>query len=66
MYYKSDFISDLSMAEGKNLVSKFFNVIKHNGGVTGTFLKYCRGIEPKQGTLMGEDQFGNKYFENKK
>ncbi|XP_063721722.1 probable NADH dehydrogenase [ubiquinone] 1 alpha subcomplex subunit 12 [Symsagittifera roscoffensis] len=53
------------MAEGKNLVSKFFNVIKHNGGVTGTFLKYCRGIEPKQGTLMGEDQFGNKYFENK-
>ena len=54
------------MAEGKSLVQKFFNVIKFNGGAVNTFVKLCRGIEPRMGTFMGEDQYGNKYFENKK
>uniref|UniRef100_A0A0B6Z2C9 NADH dehydrogenase [ubiquinone] 1 alpha subcomplex subunit 12 n=1 Tax=Arion vulgaris TaxID=1028688 RepID=A0A0B6Z2C9_9EUPU len=46
------------------VVKNFINIIKHNGGLKGTFLKAFRTDDFKWGALIGEDKFGNKYFQN--
>ncbi|XP_022124938.1 probable NADH dehydrogenase [ubiquinone] 1 alpha subcomplex subunit 12 [Pieris rapae] len=45
-------------------VATFFNIIKQNGGIRGSLYKLYRQDELKDGTLVGKDKFGNKYFEN--
>ncbi|CAH1264450.1 NDUFA12 [Branchiostoma lanceolatum] len=49
-----------------NLVRNAFSVIRHNGGITGSIWTLLRAGDLREGTLVGVDQFGNKYFENKK
>ncbi|KAK2161256.1 hypothetical protein LSH36_119g00028 [Paralvinella palmiformis] len=44
----------------------FFKIIKENGGVVGSFLKLYRTEELKDGTLVGQDKYGHKYYENKR
>jgi len=39
-------------------------IIKHHGGLKGTFLELWRNDEIKHGELVGEDKHGNKYYEN--
>ncbi|CAH2083869.1 unnamed protein product [Euphydryas editha] len=45
-------------------ISNFFNIIRQNGGIRASMYKLYRQDELKDGTLVGEDQFGNKYYEN--
>ncbi|CAB3223118.1 unnamed protein product [Arctia plantaginis] len=49
---------------GLDKVASFFNIIRQNGGIRGSLYKLYRQDELKDGTLVGEDKFGNKYFEN--
>lgn len=39
-------------------------IVKHNGGIKGTYLALAREDEVKHGELVGEDEFGNKYYQN--
>ncbi|XP_071961084.1 NADH dehydrogenase [ubiquinone] 1 alpha subcomplex subunit 12-like [Antedon mediterranea] len=43
---------------------RFFEIIKFNGGAINSFVKLVRGEDLRIGTLVGEDQFGNKYYES--
>ncbi|XP_041348532.1 probable NADH dehydrogenase [ubiquinone] 1 alpha subcomplex subunit 12 [Gigantopelta aegis] len=45
--------------------SRFARVIKENGGLKASYLQFFRTDELKTGTLVGEDKYGNKYYENK-
>jgi NADH dehydrogenase (ubiquinone) 1 alpha subcomplex subunit 12 len=38
--------------------------VKQNGGVVATFKKVFRMDDFRSGTLVGEDKYGNKYYEN--
>ena len=42
------------------------NIIQQNGGVVSSLLKLYRTDDIKDGTLVGVDRNGNKYFENKR
>ncbi|XP_072026638.1 NADH dehydrogenase [ubiquinone] 1 alpha subcomplex subunit 12-like [Amphiura filiformis] len=48
----------------RDLISRFFETIRFNGGMRGTLWKILRGTDLKIGTLVGVDNQGNKYFEN--
>ncbi|CAG4949859.1 unnamed protein product [Parnassius apollo] len=56
------------MSLGKYLaldkLSNLFNIIKQNGGIRASLYKLYRQDELKDGVLVGEDKFGNKYYEN--
>ncbi|XP_041459419.1 NADH dehydrogenase [ubiquinone] 1 alpha subcomplex subunit 12-like [Lytechinus variegatus] len=43
---------------------RFFQTIKECGGIRGSFWKLLRGEDLKVGALVGEDKYGNKYYEN--
>ncbi|XP_059062610.1 probable NADH dehydrogenase [ubiquinone] 1 alpha subcomplex subunit 12 [Achroia grisella] len=45
-------------------VATFFNIIRQNGGIRASLYKLYRQDELKDGVLVGEDKYGNKYFEN--
>ncbi|KAK7101389.1 probable NADH dehydrogenase [ubiquinone] 1 alpha subcomplex subunit 12 [Littorina saxatilis] len=45
-------------------ISRLFRIIKENGGVLGSVRTVFRMEELKTGTLVGEDELGNKYFHN--
>ncbi|PNF37688.1 putative NADH dehydrogenase [ubiquinone] 1 alpha subcomplex subunit 12 [Cryptotermes secundus] len=45
-------------------LNTLFKIIKTNGGITGTLFKLFRQDDVKLGTLVGEDKYGNKYYEN--
>ncbi|XP_069687898.1 probable NADH dehydrogenase [ubiquinone] 1 alpha subcomplex subunit 12 [Periplaneta americana] len=45
-------------------LSNLFQIIKTNGGITGCLYKLFRQDDVKLGTLIGEDKYGNKYYEN--
>ncbi|XP_073972660.1 NADH dehydrogenase (ubiquinone) B17.2 subunit [Rhodnius prolixus] len=49
---------------GLDKISNFFKIIRTNGGITGSVYKLFRQDELKLGTLVGEDKYGNKYYEN--
>lgn len=40
-------------------------IIKQNGGWKQAYMTLYRTDDLKYGTLVGEDDFGNKYYENK-
>jgi len=46
-------------------ITHFRHAIRQHGGLWGSFLQLFRTDELKWGTLMGEDKYGNKYYENK-
>ncbi|KAL1132503.1 hypothetical protein AAG570_010458 [Ranatra chinensis] len=50
---------------GLDKLARFFAIIKQNGGITGSLFKLFRQDDLKVGTLVGEDKYGNKYYENK-
>jgi len=43
---------------------KIRDIIKFNGGIKGSLGVFYRTDELKMGELVGEDQFGNKYYRN--
>ncbi|CAG5119466.1 unnamed protein product [Candidula unifasciata] len=45
-------------------VSNLWKTYKHNNGLIGSYLKLFRTDDLKWGTLIGEDKFGNKYYQN--
>ncbi|XP_053621477.1 probable NADH dehydrogenase [ubiquinone] 1 alpha subcomplex subunit 12 [Plodia interpunctella] len=45
-------------------VTTFFNIIRQNGGIRASLYKLYRQDELKDGVLVGEDKYGNKYYEN--
>ncbi|KAG8235705.1 hypothetical protein J437_LFUL016323, partial [Ladona fulva] len=50
---------------GLDKLGRLFQIISHNGGIRASLYKLYRQDELKIGTLVGEDKFGNKYYENK-
>ncbi|CAH1783637.1 unnamed protein product [Owenia fusiformis] len=51
----------------KQLMEKtgnFFKIYKQHGGVIGNFLQIYRTDELKLGNEVGQDKYGNKYYEN--
>ncbi|CAK9800551.1 Probable NADH dehydrogenase [ubiquinone] 1 alpha subcomplex subunit 12 [Anthophora plagiata] len=49
---------------GLDKVCNFFSIIKANGGFLNSLRVLYRIDELKKGTLIGEDKYGNKYYEN--
>ncbi|XP_059146749.1 NADH dehydrogenase [ubiquinone] 1 alpha subcomplex subunit 12-like [Physella acuta] len=47
------------------VLSNIRKIISQNNGIIGSYLKLFRHDDLKWGTLVGEDKFGNKYYENK-
>ncbi|XP_011306971.1 probable NADH dehydrogenase [ubiquinone] 1 alpha subcomplex subunit 12 [Fopius arisanus] len=47
-----------------NIFGNFGKVIKQNGGPIGCLKTLYRMDDLKWGTLVGEDKYGNKYYEN--
>ena len=50
-----------------SIISKLQNlrtIINQNGGIVGSLLKYYRTDDIKDGTLVGVDRNGNKYYQN--
>uniref|UniRef100_A0A915K096 NADH dehydrogenase [ubiquinone] 1 alpha subcomplex subunit 12 n=1 Tax=Romanomermis culicivorax TaxID=13658 RepID=A0A915K096_ROMCU len=41
-----------------------YRIMKQHGGIWGSILQLYRTDKYKEGTLVGVDKFGNKYFEN--
>ncbi|KAB7505432.1 putative NADH dehydrogenase [ubiquinone] 1 alpha subcomplex subunit 12 [Armadillidium nasatum] len=50
---------------GLDKIGLFFRIIKQHGGIRASLYKLYRMDELMDGTLVGTDNFGNKYFENK-
>ncbi|XP_046743208.1 probable NADH dehydrogenase [ubiquinone] 1 alpha subcomplex subunit 12 [Diprion similis] len=49
---------------GVDKVVRFFQIVRDNGGIRGSLKALYRRDELKSGTLIGEDKYGNRYFEN--
>ncbi|XP_058450143.1 probable NADH dehydrogenase [ubiquinone] 1 alpha subcomplex subunit 12 [Malaya genurostris] len=49
---------------GLNKLGKLFGYIRENGGIFASLSKLYRMDEMKTGRLVGEDKYGNKYFED--
>ena len=49
---------------GLDKAIKLAEIIKHNGGILMSAKKLYYRDDLKIGTLVGEDEFGNKYYEN--
>jgi len=48
----------------RHVAGNLRKIINHHGGVKGTLTELFRNDEIKHGELVGEDKFGNKYYEN--
>ncbi|GBP29768.1 Probable NADH dehydrogenase 1 alpha subcomplex subunit 12 [Eumeta japonica] len=51
-------------AFGLDKITKLFQIIKVNGGIRASLYKLYRFDDLKDGKLVGQDDFGNKYYEN--
>uniref|UniRef100_A0A0N4ZWG0 NADH dehydrogenase [ubiquinone] 1 alpha subcomplex subunit 12 n=1 Tax=Parastrongyloides trichosuri TaxID=131310 RepID=A0A0N4ZWG0_PARTI len=49
---------------GIDKLQKFAQLIKHNGGIRGTLKRRYLMDATRGGVLVGEDKFGNKYYED--
>ncbi|XP_026473701.1 NADH dehydrogenase [ubiquinone] 1 alpha subcomplex subunit 12 [Ctenocephalides felis] len=49
---------------GLDKVARLFRIVSANGGIRGSLAKLARTDDLKLGTLVGEDKYGNKYYEN--
>ncbi|XP_029646500.1 NADH dehydrogenase [ubiquinone] 1 alpha subcomplex subunit 12 isoform X2 [Octopus sinensis] len=54
------------MAKYLEKFSTALRIIRENGGLKESYMVLYRTDDLKTGTLIGEDEFGNKYFQNKK
>ncbi|GAB1605184.1 NADH dehydrogenase [ubiquinone] 1 alpha subcomplex subunit 12-like [Argonauta hians] len=54
------------MAKYLQKFSTFFRIIKENGGWKESYMTLYRTDDLKTGKLVGEDEFGNKYYQNQK
>ncbi|XP_014206586.1 probable NADH dehydrogenase [ubiquinone] 1 alpha subcomplex subunit 12 [Copidosoma floridanum] len=54
----------MSKLIGLDKLANFWKVVKQNGGPIGCVKMLFRTDELKFGDLIGEDKFGNKYYEN--
>ncbi|XP_005092251.1 probable NADH dehydrogenase [ubiquinone] 1 alpha subcomplex subunit 12 [Aplysia californica] len=52
------------MAKYIEKISNALKIVKHNGGIVGTYLGLYRRDDFKWGTFVGEDKYGNKYYKN--
>lgn len=60
----ANLIQKLKIWTGFEKVENFSRIIQHNGGVLNSIKKFYLHDDLKIGTLVGEDEFGNKYYEN--
>ncbi|TRY70462.1 hypothetical protein TCAL_17333 [Tigriopus californicus] len=49
---------------GLDKVGRLQAIIRHNGGLWNSLKTLYRTDDLKIGTLVGEDRYGNKYYEN--
>ncbi|XP_066997371.1 NADH dehydrogenase [ubiquinone] 1 alpha subcomplex subunit 12 isoform X1 [Anabrus simplex] len=49
---------------GLDKVARLFEIIRSNGGIRGTLSSLYRIDDAKVGKLVGEDKYGNRYYEN--
>ncbi|KAJ8682079.1 hypothetical protein QAD02_017871 [Eretmocerus hayati] len=49
---------------GLDKLINFIRIIRHNGGIIGSIKTLYRTDELKFGNLVGQDKYGNKYYEN--
>ena len=49
---------------GLDKVAKLGNIIKSHGGLKASLYHLYRTDDLKTGTLIGEDKYGNKYYQN--
>nr|VZI33772.1 unnamed protein product [Spirometra erinaceieuropaei] len=56
---------DRTFSSHTGFVGRLFrSIIRQNGGIRGSIVTLFRTDELKDGTLVGEDYLGNKYYEN--
>lgn len=60
----SRLLQNIKILTGFDKVERFANIIKHNGGILNSAKKLFLQDDLKIGTLVGVDEFGNKYYEN--
>lgn len=60
----ANLIKTVKTITGLDKLQNFVNIIKFNGGVWMSTKKLFYHDDLKIGTLVGEDDFGNKYYEN--
>lgn len=58
------FLQNLKIYFGFDKVENLSRIIKHHGGLLGSAKKLYYMDDLKIGTLVGTDDFGNKYYEN--
>jgi len=49
---------------GVDKIQKLMRMVKNHGGVKATLYHLYRTDDLKEGKLVGEDKYGNKYYEN--
>ncbi|XP_024890930.1 probable NADH dehydrogenase [ubiquinone] 1 alpha subcomplex subunit 12 [Temnothorax curvispinosus] len=49
---------------GLDKVATLFRTVRDHGGIIGSIKTLFRVDELKSGTLVGEDKYGNRYYEN--
>ena len=57
-------MSSLKELFGIDKLIKFKEIVKNAGGIRGALKQSYVQSSLRQGTLVGEDKFGNKYFED--
>ena len=57
-------LKNIKIWTGFDKLENFSKIIEHNGGFKRSVKKLYLQDDLKIGTLVGEDDFGNKYFEN--
>ncbi|KAG5333879.1 NDUAC dehydrogenase, partial [Acromyrmex charruanus] len=57
-------MANLTKLLGLDKFATLFRTIRDHGGITGSFKTFFRVDELKSGTLVGEDKYGNRYYEN--
>lgn len=60
----SKILETFKVISGLDKAINLSNIIKHNGGILKSVKKFYLQDDLKIGTLIGTDQFGNKYYEN--
>lgn len=60
----SKIFQTLKVVTGFDKFQNFMKIIQHNGGFGKSVKKLYLMDDLKIGTLVGTDQFGNKYYEN--
>lgn len=60
----SSFLNKIKHITGLDKAQRLIQIIEHNGGILNSLKKFYLQDDLKIGTLVGVDEFGNKYYEN--